>query len=97
MRPRNDKPTVDCANVHYIKSQLFEIWKKAELERGRSITVTEAVAATGLSRNAVQNLLDGNTARFDAPVIDALCKFFNVPPGPVPFLVFEPESTQEQQ
>jgi DNA-binding Xre family transcriptional regulator len=72
-----------------VKSALFEYWKQAELERGERITVADVVRSTGLQRNTVQGMLDGETTRYDAPVIDALCKYFAVVPGPVPFLVYE--------
>lgn len=77
-----------------IKCTLFEAWKKAELERGRRITVIEVVNATGLSRNTVQGLLDGETTRFDAPVLAALCKYFSVPAGPIPFLEYVPDDPE---
>lgn len=72
-----------------IKIALFEYWKKTELEQGRRITVAEVVRETGLQRNTIQGLLDGETSRFDAPVLDALCAYFGVPSGtPIPFLVY---------
>ena len=81
-----------------IKSTFFEFWKSAEIDRGRRITVAEVAKATGLRRNTIQGLLNGETTRFDAPVIDALCCYFNVPAGPIPFLVYEPddENTEPQ-
>jgi len=74
-----------------IKSTLFEFWRKAELDRGERITVSEVARAASISRSAIQRLLDGETSRFDGPTIDALCRFFGVPGGAIPFLVFEPE------
>ncbi len=72
-----------------IKSMLFEFWKRAELERGERITVSGVAREAGISRSAIQRLLDGETSRFDGPTIDALCKFFDVPAGPIPFLAYE--------
>lgn len=71
-----------------IKSTLFEFWKKAELERGERLTVSEVARAAGVSRSAIQRLLDGETSRFDGPTIDAICKFFEVAPGAIPFLMY---------
>lgn len=71
-----------------IKSTLFEFWKKAELERGERLTVSEVARSAGVSRSAIQRLLDGETSRFDGPTIDAICRFFDVPPGKIPFLVY---------
>jgi len=74
-----------------IKSTLFQYWQTKELEAGRRISVSEVARQTGVSRNAVQRLLDNDAARFDGATIAALCQFFDVPPGPVPFLVYEPD------
>lgn len=79
-----------------IEITLFEFWKKAELERGQRITVAEVVRATGLQRNTIQGLLDGETRRLDAHVLNGLCKYFNVPPGPVPFLIYESDDSDHQ-
>lgn len=78
-----------------IKSNLFAFWKQRELERGERILISDVVRETGLQRNTIQNMLNNSTTRFDAPVLEALCKFFNVPAGPVPFLVFEQDSAPE--
>lgn len=75
-----------------IKSELFRFWQQQELEAGRRISVSEVARQTGVSRNAIQGLLDGETNRFDGPTVAAICAYFNVPAGPVPFLTFEPES-----
>lgn len=72
-----------------IRSTLFEFWKKAELEKGERLTVSEVARAAGVSRSAIQRLLDGETSRFDGPTIDALCKYFGLPDGQIPFLAYE--------
>ena len=74
-----------------VKSQLFELWKQKELAWGRTITIADVAKATGLSRETIVNLRDGETFRFDAPVLEKICEFFEVPPGPVPFIRYEPE------
>lgn len=73
------------------KSVLFEYWRQKEIERGKRITVTEVSREIGLHRDTIQKLLDDATGRYDKPVLDALCRYFDVPPGPVPFLVYEPD------
>ena len=73
-----------------VRSTLFVFWQKKEIEFGRSITIAEVAKATGLHRDTIKRLMDDNTSRFDEPVIDRLCDFFGVSPGPIPFLVYEP-------
>ncbi len=75
-----------------IKSNLFQFWQQKELELNRRVTVSEVARATHVSRESIQRLLDNESTRFDAPVIDALCRYFDVPAGPVPFLFYEPET-----
>ncbi len=73
-------------------SSLFDLWNEKEQREKRRITLTEVVEATGLSPETIRGIERNRTARFDAPVIIALCKFFDVPAGPVPFLVYEPDA-----
>lgn len=75
-----------------IEIALFEHWKKTELEQGRRITVAEVVRETGLQRNTIQGLLDGETTRLDTHVLDGLCRYFDVPAGTVPFLQYVPDT-----
>lgn len=72
-----------------IKVTLFEFWKQKEIERGQPITVTEVAKATGISRDTLTRLKGGKTDRPDLEVLSKLCKYFNIPPGYVPFLVYE--------
>lgn len=77
-----------------MKNKAFEFWKNEELKRGKPIEIKEIAAKTGLHRETVANLLEGKTTRFDAPVLDAICKYFNIPPGPIPFIVYEPDEVE---
>ena len=72
-----------------IKVILFEFWKQKEIERGRPITVTEVARATGISRDTLTRLRSGQTDRPDLEVLSKLCKFFDIPTGPIPFLLYE--------
>jgi transcriptional regulator with XRE-family HTH domain len=74
-----------------VKNMLFEYWKNEELRRGELIEIKDVAKATGLHRETVSNLLRGETTRFDTPVLEKICKFFNIPAGPVPFIVYEPD------
>ena len=80
-----------------VRNTLFQYWKQRELEKGEPITVADVANATGLHRETVNNLLLGKTTRFDAPVLDKICEFFNIPPGPVPFIVYEPNTPKEAE
>lgn len=71
-----------------LKNEFGTLWKERELERGRIISVSEVCMATGLNWQMVDNMRTGKTNRFDSVQVGKLCKFFDVPDGPVPFLVF---------
>ncbi len=75
-----------------MKNILFEFWKEKEIEWGRTITVSEVAATIEASRDTITRLRDGKTTRYDGPVISRVCKFFDVPPGPIPFLIYEPDN-----
>lgn len=72
-----------------IKSTLFQFWQQHEAQTGRRLTVSEVARAAHVSRDAIQRLLDNDSTRFDGPTIDALCRYFDVAPGTIPFLVYE--------
>lgn len=72
-----------------VRSTLAEFWKQKETERSCKITVAEVASATGLARNTIDAWLENNMTRYDKPVIDALCKFFHVESGDIPFLRYE--------
>ena len=91
----NRTTTSKVLSIMAVKSNLFAFWKQKELERGERILISDVVRETGLQRNTIQNLLNASTTRFDAPVLKALCAFFDVPAGPVPFLVFEQDGAPE--
>lgn len=68
-----------------------------QVEWGREITIKEISENTGLSRTTVSKILNSQTNRIDEGTIIALCKFFKVPPGPVPFIVYEPGAANEKK
>jgi len=71
-----------------IKVTLFEFWKQKEIEWSRTITVTEIKKATGISRDTLTRLRSGRTDNPDLYVVGKLCEFFEVPTGPIPFLIY---------
>lgn len=54
--------------------------EKAANEK-RRIPVSEVAEKTGVTRKTLQNWANNTITRFDAPVIDALCRYFDCQPG----------------
>jgi DNA-binding Xre family transcriptional regulator len=70
--------------------KLFDIWKDKEKQLGRTITVTEVAEAVNATRYTIAKLRDGKSGRVDLSVVAAVCGFFDIPAGPVPFIVYNP-------
>jgi transcriptional regulator with XRE-family HTH domain len=70
----------------------YRLQKQAEW--GREISIKEMAEATGVSRDTISRLLKGTPTRIDKNTIYALCKFFDVPCGPVPFIVYNPDEEE---
>lgn len=77
------------SNSPIARIDLFSFWRDKEKELGRTITVIEVSKATGISRNTINSYLQQEVERPDLSVVGKLCAFFNVPPGPIPFLIYE--------
>jgi transcriptional regulator with XRE-family HTH domain len=77
-------------------SEIFKLWNAKEAREGRRITLTEVSEVTGLAPETIRNLRNDKTRRFDEDVLLALCSFFDVPPGPVPFIVYQPAAPTTQ-
>lgn len=60
--------------------------KEAELKR--DFTIAEISEGSGISENTIKRLLRGRVSRIDQRTIDGLCRFFDVPNGPVPFVIY---------
>lgn len=72
-----------------------EFWRKKEVERGRIITVREVADNLNVSWDAIDRWKKGEvTKRYDDDILNGLCRFFGVPPGPVPFLVYSPDTEE---
>ena len=69
----------------------FQLWKDEEKTIGTPLKLGDASEITGLAPETIRNIRDGKTQRFDAPVMAKLCRLLDVPPGPVPFIVFVPD------
>ena len=75
---------------------IFQLWTSKEQRENRRITATEVSEKTGLSPDTIRKLRANATTRFDVSVLIALCRFFDVPAGPVPFIVFAPDSKDSE-
>lgn len=80
-----------------IKIDLLSLWHKKERELGRDISYQDVADATKVGWRAIAGLKRGETSRFDAKVLAALCEYFGVPEGPIPFLTVEYTDNGEGQ
>ena len=71
-----------------VQNDLAAFWTEKEKEWGRTISIYEVMQATGISWVTVKRMRQGKAWQANGRVIDALCRFFGVPAGPVPFLVY---------
>lgn len=71
------------------KVDLFSFWQDKEKELGKKITVIEVAKAIGVSRNTLKHYLENKVERPDMKVVTKICDYFNVPAGPIPFLIYE--------
>lgn len=69
---------------------LEQFIREKEAEWKRNITWREISEETGLSESTLSRVIH-SAKRPDLETIGKLCKFFNIPPGPVPFIRWEPD------
>ena len=74
-----------------VKVELAQLKREKEVEWQRKISWDEITTGANISRNTLARLLRGNAERVDNKTADGLCRFFKVPAGPVPFIVYEPD------
>jgi DNA-binding Xre family transcriptional regulator len=78
-----------------VSLNLAQFKREKEAEWGRDISWQEIMDGADISRNTLARLLRDDTSRIDKKTIDGLCKFFKVPPGSVPFIVYVPEKEED--
>lgn len=61
------------------------------IKEKRRISLSEVAAVTGINRQSLTAWENNTVTRFDLPVIDALCKYFECQPGEL-FEYIEAES-----
>ena len=74
-----------------VKNVAFRLWKQKELELGRTIEYKEIAQEVGLHPETVASFLEDKTGRLDKDVVKKFCKYFDIPAGPISFLVYEPD------
>lgn len=72
-----------------VKVNLAQLKRQKEAEWGRDISWQEIIDGAGISRNTLARLLSGRAQRVDNATADRLCRFFKLPSGPVPFIIYE--------
>ncbi len=78
-----------------VKIELAQFKREKEAEWGRKITWDEIVKGAKIGRSTLARLLRGEAQRVDNDTTAGLCRFFDVPPGSVPFIVYEPDEKNE--
>ncbi len=77
-----------------VRVNLAQFRREKEAQWGRDVSWQEIIEGAGISRNTLARLLSGKAQRVDKVTMDGLCRFFEVPPGPVPFVVYAPDNGQ---
>lgn len=66
------------------------------IKEKRTIAISEIARDCGIARKTLLAWANNTVTRFDAPVIDALCRYFSVKPGDLFEFVDEKISPPEQ-
>lgn len=94
----NTKPLTEMLATWYhlgmikVHAQRWKLLKGLEL--GRSLTNREIAEVIGVSTNALSRWFSGDVTRFDADVLDALCRYFDCRVGDL--LEYVPDEEPEQ-
>lgn len=74
-----------------VTMDLKQFKRQVEAQTRRDITWAEIREATGLAQSTINRLMNNKNERVDLSAIDRMCKFFGLPAGPVPFIIYLPE------
>lgn len=55
------------------------VCKLDQLLKDRSLTVQQVYEATGIARSVLTEMRDNKRKRYDAGVMDKLCRYFDIP------------------
>lgn len=64
-----------------INNRFAILLAEKRIKERRNISLQEVAEETGVSRQALYKWENNMVNRFDVPVIDALCRYFEVEPG----------------
>lgn len=64
-----------------VNNRFAALLAEKSIQEKRRVTVSEVAEATGITRQTLQLWYKNTVTRFDAPVIDALCRYFDCQPG----------------
>lgn len=74
-----------------VKINLRNFIRQVEIDTGKDISLREISRQTGIGLATLVRMNTGKTERTSLDVLNKLCSYFNLPPGPVPFVVYEPD------
>lgn len=66
--------------------------REMEVKHKRDYSIAEIARGAKVSRDTVTRLMNGDVTRIDMVTASKLCQFFQVKPGPVPFIRYEAEN-----
>jgi DNA-binding Xre family transcriptional regulator len=64
-----------------VNNRFAVLLAEKRVKERRNISLQEVAEETGISRQALYKWENNKVNRFDVPVIDALCRYFQVKPG----------------
>ena len=80
-----------------VQNRLKELLAIKERKEYRSITLERCAEESGVNYRTVRRWAKQETTRFDAPIIAALCKYFDCTPGELLIRIEEDEPSPEQK
>mgnify|MGYP000091248215 CR=1 FL=1 len=60
-----------------LRNRFLYLVTEKERQIGRKIKYIEIAEATGVSQGVISRWMNSNIERYDAPVVEALCDYFN--------------------
>jgi len=64
-----------------VNNRFAVLLAEKQVKERRNISLSEVAEMTGVSRQALYKWENNKVNRFDVPVINAICKYFDIQPG----------------